>query len=189
MRTSFPAPRWFPASRLNFAENLLRFSDDRVAILSVTETDPPDGPPVALTYADVYGQVAAIAAHLRARGVTAGDRVAGWLPNTPEAIVAMLATASIGAVWTSCSPDFGASGALDRFGQVAPKILFACDGYTYNGRIISIVDAVQEVAAAVPELVELIWVDRIGQSPRRRNRMACAPDVGPSCPRLRAPAF
>ena len=151
----FPGTSWFPGSRLNFAENLLRFRDDRPALISILET----GARRQLSYAEVYAQTCAVAAYLKSRGVGVGDRVAGWLPNVSETVIAMLATTSLGAIWSSCSPDFGAAGALDRFGQITPKILFACNGYTYNGKQISIVERVTDVAASVTSIEQIIWVD------------------------------
>ena len=126
----FPGSAWFPGARLNFAENLLRYRDDAVAIVAVLE----NGDRRTLTYRELAAQTAAFAQELRGLGVVPGDRVAGWLPNVPETVVAMLATTSIGATWSSCSPDFGVEGALDRFGQIAPKVLIACDGYGYGGK-------------------------------------------------------
>jgi acetoacetyl-CoA synthetase len=168
----FPGAHWFPGTRLNFAENLLKYRDDQPAILSVVETDGSEDLPRVLTYAELHRQVAAIASYLHDQDVRPGDRVAGWLPNVPETIVAMLATASLGAVWTSCSPDFGAQGALDRFGQVRPKVLFACDGYQYNGKTISIVGAVRQVVLEVPDLSAVVWLDRIGASPEDATQFA-----------------
>ena len=118
-------PRWFLGARLNFAENLLRFRDDHPALIARNER----GRGRVLTYAELADEVAAVAAALEALGVSPGDRVAGYMPNIPEAVIAMLATASLGAVWSSCSPDFGVKGVLDRFGQIAPKVLFCADGY------------------------------------------------------------
>ena len=120
-----PGARWFEGSRLNFAENLLSRRDEETAIIFYGE----NGDRRALTYAELYRAVAGVAAALRAHGIVPGDRVAGFLPNIPESIVAMLATTSIGAIWSSCSPDFGINGVLDRFGQIAPRILFTADGY------------------------------------------------------------
>jgi non-ribosomal peptide synthetase component F len=120
-----PGARWFPGARLNFAENLLRYRDDRPALVFRGE----DGSHVELSYAQLHAEVARVASGLRAAGVQQGDRVAGFLPNRPETVVAMLATASIGAIWSSCSPDFGINGVLDRFGQIEPKVLFTADGY------------------------------------------------------------
>src|SRR5262249_6244079 len=108
-------PRWFPGARLNYAENLLRYHDDRPAIVSRHER----GRGRVLTYAELGDEVARVAAWLRAAGVGAGDRVAGFLPNIPETVIAMLASARLGALWSSCSPDFGVKGVLDRLGQIA----------------------------------------------------------------------
>jgi acetoacetyl-CoA synthetase len=157
----FPGARWFPGARLNFAENLLRFRDHRVALVSVLET----GERRTLSYDELYRHTAALAARLRDAGVGPGDRVAGWLPNVPEAVVGMLATASLGAVWSSCSPDFGLAGALDRFGQIEPKVLLACDGYFYNGRRIDTTDRMQAIAARVPSIRLTLWTSLIDALP------------------------
>ena len=130
-----PGAEWFPVARLNYAENLLRHHDDSPAIIAWDELTP--SAPArrrVLSWRVLCAEVGRVAAGLRAAGVQPGDRVAGFLPNIPEAVVAMLATASIGAVWSSCSPDFGISGVLDRFGQIAPKVLFTADGYAYAGK-------------------------------------------------------
>lgn len=145
---------WFEGARLNFAENLLRRRDGHPALIAYLET----GARRELSYAQLYRQVAAFAASLRRLGVVAGDRVAGMLPNIPEAMIAMLATASIGAVWSSCSPDFGASGVLDRFGQIEPKLLIACDGYYYGGKTLDVRAKLLEVAAGLPTLLQLVIV-------------------------------
>ena len=161
----WPGARWFPQARLSFAENLLRHDPDRIAIVSVLETDDPEDEGRRLTYGELSRQTAALARHLRDIGVGPGDRVAAWLPNVPETIVTMLAASSLGAVFTSCSPDFGVNGALDRFGQVSPKALIACDGYSYNGRQQDLSSQVSELAGRLPDPVHLIWVDRIGRTP------------------------
>ena len=127
---TMPGARWFPQARLGFAENLLRRRDDTRAIIFRRE----DGQRRELSYAQVYDQVARLQKAFRDAGVKPGDRVAAYLPNVPEAISAMLAATSLGAVWSSCSPDFGVPGVLDRFGQIAPKILLAADGYLYKGK-------------------------------------------------------
>jgi acetoacetyl-CoA synthetase len=136
-----PGARWFPGARLNFAENLLRYRDERPALVFRGE----DGTRLTLTYGGLYRQVAGVAAALRGAGVGPGDRVAGFLPNHPQTVVAMLATASLGATWTSCSPDFGIQGVLDRFGQIEPKVLFTADGYHYAGKRIDSLAAVRDV--------------------------------------------
>jgi len=154
-------PRWFRGARLNFAENLLRFADDRAAIVAWTE----QGRQQVITYRQLHGQVERCAAALVASGVAAGDRVAGFLPNVPEAIIAMLATARIGAVWSSCSPDFGAKGVLDRFAQIRPTVLVAVDGYRYAGKAIETLPRVREIAAALPDLRRVVIVPTLTALP------------------------
>ena len=155
---TFPGSRWFPDARLNFAENLLRFADDAVAIVAVLE----DGQRRTLTFRELAAETAAFAAALRRLGVAPGDRVAGWLPNVPETVIAMLAAASIGATWSSCSPDFGVEGALDRFGQIAPKVLIACDGYRYGGKRFDVRDRAMTVRDAVDSIEHVLWVATLG---------------------------
>ncbi len=154
----FPGSRWFPDARLNFAENLLSFADDAVAIVAVLE----DGQRRTLTYRELAAETAAFAEALKRLGVEQGDRVAGWLPNVPEAVIAMLAAASIGATWSSCSPDFGVEGALDRFGQIAPKALIACDGYHYGGKRFDVRDRAMTVRDAVDSIEHVLWVATLG---------------------------
>ncbi|HUP95770.1 MAG TPA: AMP-binding protein, partial [Burkholderiales bacterium] len=125
-----PGAKWFPQARLNYAENLLRRRDATPALVFWGE----DRVRTSLTYAQLYDDVSRLAQALREAGVVAGDRVAGYVPNMPEAVTAMLAATSIGAIWSSCSPDFGVQGVLDRFGQIEPKVLFAADGYFYGGK-------------------------------------------------------
>jgi len=127
-----PGAKWFSGARLNFAENLLRYRDEKIALAFTSE-----GREVTkITYAELYDEVGRVAGALRASGVKVGDRVAGFMPNRPETIIAMLAATSIGATWSSCSPDFGIKGVLDRFGQIRPKILFTADGYFFKGKAI-----------------------------------------------------
>jgi len=125
-----PGAKWFPEARLNFADNLLREPDDTEAIVFWGE----DRVKRRLTRRELHALVSRIAQALRAKGVGKGDRVAGYLPNMPEAVAAMLATASLGAIWSSCSPDFGIQGVVDRFGQIEPKAFFCCDKYLYGGK-------------------------------------------------------
>jgi acetoacetyl-CoA synthetase len=146
-------PRWFTGTRLSFAEHLLRRRDAHPALVSWSE----EGPARRLSYAELVRDVARAAAALRAAGVGVGDRVAGWLPNIPEAVVLMLATSSIGAVWSSCSPDFGTRGVLDRFGQIAPTVLIVADGYRYAGKAIDCLPRAREIVAALPGL-SATWV-------------------------------
>ncbi len=122
--------RWFPGARLNFAENLLRHDGDGVAIVAWDER----GPAEEISWRELRQRVARLAGELRARGIGPGDRVAGWLPNIPAAVIGMLATTSLGATWTSCSPDFGVDGIVDRFGQTTPKVLIFADNYRYGGK-------------------------------------------------------
>ncbi|QJR34652.1 acetoacetate--CoA ligase [Gemmatimonas groenlandica] len=146
-------PRWFTDTRLNFAEHLLRRRDDGTAIVSWNE----HGARQRLSFADLAGQVAATAAALVAAGVGVGDRVVGYLPNLPQAVIAMLAATSLGAVWSSCSPDFGTKGVLDRFGQIAPKVLIAADGYWYAGKQIDCLERLREIVTSLPS-VAAVWV-------------------------------
>jgi acetoacetyl-CoA synthetase len=149
-----PGARWFPEARLNFAENLLRRRDRAPAIVFWGE----ERLKTTVTCAELYSEVSRLAQALRAAGVKPGDRIAGYLPNVPGAVIAMLATASLGAVWSSCSPDFGVQGVLDRFGQIEPKILFAADGYFYNGKTIDLVDRLKEIAGQLPSVENVVVV-------------------------------
>jgi acetoacetyl-CoA synthetase len=143
-----PGAHFYPEARLNFAENLLRRRDDHDAIVFWGE----DKVRRRLSYGELYDLVSRTAAALADLGVGEGDRVAGFMPNMPEAVVAMLASASLGAIWSSCSPDFGVQGVLDRFGQIEPKVLFCPDGYHYNGKVI---DSLERVRAFAPQLASL----------------------------------
>ena len=156
-----PGASWFPDARLNFAENLLRRRGDHTAIISLLE----NGTRSETSFDELYGQVAAIAAALKARGVEPGDRVAGFMPNVTETVVAMLAATSLGAVWTSCSPDFGFQGVMDRFGQVKPKVLFAANGYYYNGKAHDSLDKVRQIAQEIDSLEHVVIVEIIEQAP------------------------
>ncbi len=149
-----PGARWFPGVRLNFAENLLRFTDDREAIVFWNE----GGRQQTLSYRELHVRVAAFAAGLRAAGVGKGDRVAAYMPNMPETVVAMLATASIGALWSSCSPDFGLAGARDRFGQIQPKVLVTADGYFYNGKAHDSLERVSCLRSEVSSIERVVVV-------------------------------
>ena len=140
--TKMPGAKWFQGAELNFAENLLRFRDDHPAIVFKGEAMTE---PLRFTYKELYDEVSRVAAAMRANGVTAGDRVTGFMPNMPYTVIAMLAATSIGAAWSSCSPDFGIKGVLDRFGQIEPKVLFTANGYSYNGKTFSSLDKVAEI--------------------------------------------
>ncbi len=146
--------RWFTGARLNYAEHLLRHRGDTPALVFRGE----DGTRRSLSRDELRRDVAAIAAGLAEAGVRAGDRVAGYLPNCPEAIVAMLATASLGATWTSCSPDFGVTGVVDRFGQIEPKVLVAANAYRYNGKHIDCRANIAAIAAAIPGIARTVVV-------------------------------
>ena len=145
-------PKWFTRAHLNFAENLLRFDDDREAIVSWNES----GRICRLTYRELNAEVHAVAAALRAAGVVTGDRVAGFMPNIAESVIAMLAAASIGAVWSSCSPDFGVGGVLDRFGQIEPKILVTVESYRYNGKRIDLTERVKEIVGRISSVERVV---------------------------------
>jgi acetoacetyl-CoA synthetase len=147
-------PRWFIGARINFAENLLRYRDDRDAIVAWNEK----GRQRTLSYNELYTEVARVAAAMRAFGITKGDRVAGFLPNIPEGVIAMLAASSIGAVWSSCSPDFGVQGVLDRFGQIEPRILFCADSYTYNGKRLDCLERAAQVVDRLPSVEKVVVV-------------------------------
>ena len=137
--------KWFEGAQLNFAENLLRFNDEHPAIVSWSENHPP----VRYTYSELYSKVSACATGLRQLGVAKDDRVAAFIPNIPEAIIAMLAVTSIGAIWSSCSPDFGFQSVLNRFGQIKPKVLIAADGYVYNGKPFDSTPRINQLVEAI----------------------------------------
>jgi acetoacetyl-CoA synthetase len=149
-----PGACWFPGARLNYAENLLRFRDDRVAIVSVSDR----GHRSEMTYAELATAVGRAARAMRELGVSPGDRVAGYLPNIPQAIVSMLAAASLGAVWSCCSPDFGAQGVLDRFGQIEPKLLIAVDGHIEVGRQVDLLPRVREICERIGSIERVVIV-------------------------------
>jgi acetoacetyl-CoA synthetase len=149
-----PGARWFPEARLNFAENLLRRRDGAVALVFRGE----DRVESRVTHAELYGEVSRMAQALRAAGIKPGDRVAGYMPNIPGTVIAALAAMSLGAVWSSCSPDFGVQGVLDRFGQIEPRILFAADGYFYNSKTIDVLARLSEITRNLPSLEKTVVV-------------------------------
>ena len=153
--------KWFNGARLNFAQNLLRYKDDRTAIVFKGEASPP----VRMTYAELHAEVAALAHSLRAMGVKVGDRIAGFMPNMVETVVAMLAATCIGAIWSSTSPDFGAKGVCERFGQIDPKVLFTADGYSYNGKLFHSLDRVRDVVQEINSLERVVVVPYISKDP------------------------
>lgn len=144
--------RWFVGARFNFAEQLLRRRDDHPALISIHEDQQQE----IISFAALYQQVAQCAAGLKALHISAGDRVAALMPNTATTIIAMLACASLGAVWSSCSPDFGVQGALDRLGQIQPKVLFICDGHQYQGKKYSALEKIDALYQALPSLRQMV---------------------------------
>jgi acetoacetyl-CoA synthetase len=159
-----PGAAWFPDARLNFAENLLRRDDDSPALIFQGEERVRH----TLSHAELRSAVSRLRQTLREWGVVPGDRVAGYLPNLPEAVIAMLAATSLGAIWSSCSPDFGAQGVVDRFGQIEPKVLFSADGYFYNGRTHDSLARLAEIRAKIPS------IERVAVVPYTREE----PDLG-----------
>ncbi len=148
--------KWFEGAELNFAENLLRYRDGHTAIISSRENSPT----ISLTYAELYKAVASMAASLKEMGVKKGDRVAGFVNNIPESVIAMLAAASLGALWSSCSPDFGHKGVLDRFGQIQPRILFAIESYFYNDKLITCRDKIDAIRKSIPSIEKVVLIKR-----------------------------
>ena len=153
-----PGAKWFPDARLNFAENMLRRRDNSDAFVFWDE----NGFRRRMTHASLYDHVSRVAQAMRAEGLSPGDRVAAFIPNLPETAVFALAAISIGAVWSSCSPDFGADGVLDRFGQIGPTLLFCADGYLYNGKTHDSTVRVREIAARLPQLRRVVVVQNVG---------------------------
>ena len=157
----FPGAKWFPGAQLNFAENLLRFRDERVAVVSRSEGRDRS----SLTYSGLYRKVARVANALREMGVRPGDRVAGYLPNIEEAVVAMLAATSVGAIWACCGAELGSGAVLDRLAQIKPKVIVAVDGYSYKGRKFNILSNVERVAGAIPSIEKVVIVSNLGMNP------------------------
>ena len=160
-RQQMPGARWFPNTRLNFAQNLLRRQDAALALIFQAE----DKVTRSISFAELYAQVARLADGLKQAGVVPGDRVCGFMPNMPETVAAMLASASVGAVWSSCSPDFGVQGVLDRFGQISPKVLFSADGYWYNGKTHDSLEKLREITNGLPSLEQTVVVPLISDKP------------------------
>jgi acetoacetyl-CoA synthetase len=151
---AMPSAHWFPGATLNFAEHLLRRRDNRPAVIAIAE----DGTREQLTYAELAAHVAGLQRSLRAAGVGSGDRVVALMPNTWQTVVGMLATASLGATWSSCSPDFGTQGVIDRFGQIEPTVFIACAGYRYAGKGLALTDKLNEILECLPSLKQLVIV-------------------------------
>ncbi len=157
----FPGAKWFVGAKLNFAENLLRYRDDRLAFIFRGETQKSS----KMTYKELYSTVARLAKSLRETGVVPGDRVVGYMPNLMETVIAMLAATSVGAVWSSCATDIGSLAAVDRLGQVEPKVLFTVDGYFYKAKAFSTLGNAAEVAKAIPSLKKVVVVSYAGDKP------------------------
>ncbi|MGD8961295.1 MAG: acetoacetate--CoA ligase [Desulfobacterales bacterium] len=152
--TKMPGAKWFAGARLNFAENLLRYRDDRVALIFKGE----DQPSIWMTYAQLYDEVARLARSLKQLGIESGDRVVGFMPNMPESIIAMLAATSMGATWSSCSPDFGIKGVLDRFGQIKPRVLFTANGYSFKGQKLDSLERISNILKELPSIEKVVVV-------------------------------
>jgi acetoacetyl-CoA synthetase len=160
-RRQMPGAEWFPGTRLNYAQHILRRErPGETALLSVSESAPA----VSMDWAELAGQVRILGTQLRAMGVRPGDRVASCLPNIPHAVIAMLATTSIGAIWASCSPDFGWRGVLDRFRQLTPKVLFCADGYKYGGKRFDRSDELRQIIGGLDSLERVIWLPYLDPS-------------------------
>ncbi|MBU0462510.1 MAG: AMP-binding protein, partial [Proteobacteria bacterium] len=156
-----PGAKFFVNSKLNFAENLLRFRNDRLAIVFRGE----DSVRRTLTYNQLHDEVAKTAASLKKLGIQKGDRVVGFVPNMPESIIAMLAGASLGAVWSSCSPDFGIKGVLDRFGQTQPKVLFTADGYFFKGKPMDSIERIAGIVKEIPSIKKIVVIPYVSLKP------------------------
>jgi len=171
-----PGAHWFPDARLNFAQNLLerrRADDDGDALVFWGE----DKVRRAVSHAELHALASRVASALATHGIVAGDRVVAYMPNMPEAIIAMLGASSLGAIWSSCSPDFGVQGVLDRFGQIEPRILFTADGYWYNGKAISIVDKVAQIVARLPSVERVVVVPCLRQGAGAPDDMTMVRDA------------
>ena len=149
-----PGAHWFPQARLNFAQNLLRRRDDGDALIFRGE----DKVQRRVSHRELYNHVSRVAQALKAAGIGEGDRIAAYLPNMPEAIIAMLAASSLGAIWSSCSPDFGVNGVVDRFGQIEPKLLFVADGYFYNGKTHDSLEKIAEIRRRIPSIERVVVI-------------------------------
>ena len=174
---TMPGAKWFEGAELNYAEHIFRGKDpDAVAVCHASELRNLG----EIRWGELREQVAAVAEALRALGVERGDRVVAYLPNGPEALIAFLASASLGAVWSSCSPDFGPASVVDRFAQIEPKVMFAVDGYRYGGKDFDRLDTVAEVAAQIPSLQRIVVVPYLSASPdlsRLESRDGVAPPM------------
>ena len=160
-----PGAQWFKGAKLNFAENLLKRRDDHNALIFWGE----DTVRKEITYAQLYDEVRKVAAGLKKLGVVKGDRIAAFMPNMPETIIAMLAATSIGAIWSSTSPDFGIKGVLDRFSQIEPKVIFAADGYYYKSKAFDSQEKLKGILSSLPSVENVILVDYTGNAKTARH--------------------
>ncbi len=163
--SKMPGAQWFSGARLNFAENLLRYRDDQTALIFKGEGRES----VKMTYVQLYDEVARLAKSLKDAGIQAGDRVVGFMPNMPQAMAAMLAAASMGATWSSCSPDFGIKGVLDRFGQIKPRILFTANGYQFKGKNIDSLQRISDILKKLPSIEKVVVAPYTEQKADIRN--------------------
>jgi acetoacetyl-CoA synthetase len=159
--SKMPGAKWFQGTRLNFAENLLRHRDERTALIFRGE----DKVRRTFTYRELYDETSRVAASLKAAGIKPGDRVVGFLPNMPESIIAMLAATSLGATWSSCSPDFGIKGVLDRFGQTRPRILFTADGYFFKGKPLDSLGKIAGIIREIPSIEKIVVIPYVNETP------------------------
>jgi acetoacetyl-CoA synthetase len=159
--TKFPGARWFPGARLNFAENLLRYRDNKTAFVFKSETRPS----VTTTYASLYRTVGRLSSALSLAGVTQNDRVAAYMPNIAETGIAMLSATALGATWASCGAELGVQAVIDRFSQIGPKVLFAVDGYFYKNKPFYLLSEVRAVVEAVPSIEKVVIVPYAGEKP------------------------
>ena len=179
--TTMPDVHWFPGATLNYARNALRTAasnPDQAAIVYSSERGR-DG---SLSYRQLADEVGRVAAGLRGLGVGKGDRVVALLPNIPEAVIGLLAAASIGAIWSSCSPDFGTRSVVDRWSQIEPAVLIAMDGYAYNGKQYHRADVVADIAAQLPSLRAVVMVDLLGPAAEGQARESGAAANRPALP-------
>jgi acetoacetyl-CoA synthetase len=163
--SKMPGSRWFSGARLNFAENLLRYRDGQTALIFNGEGQKS----IKMTYAQLYDEVARVSASLRNLGIKPGDRVVGFMPNMPHAIIAMLSAVSLGAVWSSCSPDFGIKGVLDRFGQIKPKVLFTANGYWFKGKSLDSLERISNILKELPSIQKVVVIPYTEEKPDISN--------------------
>ena len=157
-----PGSVWFPNAKLNYAENLLRRKDGSDALVFWGENTVK----LRFSHKELYNEVSRVAQAMQTMGLVAGDRVGGYMPNMPQTIIAMLAAVSVGAIWSSCSPDFGVQGVLDRFGQIKPKIMFVCDGYFYNGKVHDAIAKTTQILSQLPSVEATVVVPYCNPRPK-----------------------